>query len=520
MHTDTSARGAPARLIPDDPSTRAALLLLLLVYAVLWPLVALLSHHSPPLDMIEGFVWSLHPQAGYYKHPPLPAWIIAASVALFGKQSLALLVLGPLSIVAALVALWWLARQFLDERMSAVALFLATTQFYFNVLIPEFNHNVIQIPLWALSIALFWMATQRGERVWFVALGASLGLCLLAKYSAVLLYLFMMLWLLLDAASRRHLSPGNAALCIVTAAAVAAPNLIWLVSHDFQSLQYAQDRMSERLSVAGRFLEIGSFLAAQLGILIVMLALTAGLMLKARATRVPGGQATPHDPLRSSSPVVFLFAASMLPLLASLAVPLIGARPLRDMWAMMMFTPLALALVCWRPALFAALSRRRWLFAWLLLQGLMLAAYAGNVFYKTHVRHTLSRANFPGHEIAQLIETDWQQKTGSPLRYVVGSTWAAGNVAFHATSTPDVLINGDYRISPWVDPAKLQGCGYVLLWAPEKSAREPGPWMRSMNPGLPEEEAEVSHPAQPAIRVVVRWVVVPPAGRCDKPVAP
>ena len=87
---------------------------MLLVYLVLWPLVATLSHHSPPLDMVEGFVWSLHPQAGYYKHPPLPAWVISASVALAGKQSLALLVLGPLCIVAALVVLWWLARQFLD----------------------------------------------------------------------------------------------------------------------------------------------------------------------------------------------------------------------------------------------------------------------------------------------------------------------------------------------------------------------------------------------------------------------
>ncbi len=489
-----------------------ALLALLLMYVVLWPLVAVLSHHSPPLDMIEGFVWSLHPQAGYYKHPPLPAWIIAASVAVFGKQPFALLVLGPLCIIAALLALWWLARQFLDEQLAVVALFLTTTQFYFNVLIPEFNHNVVQIPLWALSIAIFRIATLRGQLIWFLALGVSLGLCMLAKYSAVLLYLFMMIWLLVDAGSRQYLSIGKVLLCVTVAAVVAAPNLIWLVTHDFQPLHYAQERMSEQLSVAGRFAEIASFLSAQLGILLVMLLLTVWL---ARRPAQDGSMKRQKFSVQAS-PAVFLFAATAIPLLASLVVPLIGARPLRDMWAMMMFTPLALALVCWRPAMFASLYQRRWLAAWMVLQGLLLAVYAGNVYYKTELRHSLTRANFPGPELARLIEADWQQKTGAPLRYVVGSTWAAGNVAFYANSTPDVLINGDYLISPWIKPERLNECGYVLLWAPEKSAREPGAWMARMNPGLPEAVSEVSHPDQPAIRISVRWVIVPPAGRCDR----
>lgn len=488
---------------------------MLLVYLVLWPLVATLSHHSPPLDMIEGFVWSLHPQAGYYKHPPLPPWVISASTSLAGKHMLALLVLGPVSIVLALLALWWLARQFLDERLAVVALFLSTTQFYFNVLIPEFNHNVIQIPLWALSITLFWVATRRGQLIWFFLLGVSLGFCALAKYSAALLYLFMMTWSLLDIDTRRHLSVGKVLLCAATAAMVAAPHLTWLLQHDFQPFHYAQERMSEQLSLAGRFGEAVSFLAAQLGILAVMLLLTAWLMRRHRSTEAPLAPAAGLRSATSVSPAIFLFAASLIPLLLSLGVPLIGGRPLRDMWAMMMFTPMAVALVCWRPLLFAVLYQRRWLFAWLVFQAVLMATYAGNVYYKTQVRPGLSRANFPGPELAQLIENDWQQKTGVPLHYVVGSTWAAGNVAFFSKATPDVLINGDYGISPWVSPERLQACGYVLLWAPEKSGREPGLWMREMNPGLPETETELSLASQPAIRLTVRWVVVLPAGRCD-----
>ncbi len=523
----SSANTAP--LLPADPAVRRALVALLLVYLVLWPLVAVVAHHSPPLDMIEGFVWSLHPQAGYYKHPPLPAWVIAASVGLLGKQSLALLWLGPLSIVAALAALWWLARQFLDERLSVVALFLTATQLYFNVLIPEFNHNVVQIPLWAVSIALFWLATRRGHWGLFIALGVTLGLCLLAKYSAALLYLFMIVWLLIDRESRRYLTAGRVFVCAAIALAVATPHLLWLVQHDFQPLHYAQERMSEPLSVTGRIRDAVQFVAAQLGINVVMLVLAfwfgrraasaspaSASPASASSTIAATQEAPAPTPAASFVPTRFLLASMLLPLLASLLVPLVGGRPLRDMWAMMMFTTLGLALVSWRPAAFVRLFSAGWLLAWCLLQAVLMAGYAGQVYVKTQIRPSLSRANFPGPELAALIEADWREKTGNaPLRYLVGSTWAAGNVAFFANATPDVMINGDPRLSPWVAPERLAACGYVLLWAQDKAAREPGPWMTAMNPGQPEASTEISPAAQPRLRVPVRWVIVLPGGRCD-----
>lgn len=482
------------------------MLVMVLVYLVLWPLVATLAHHSPPLDMIEGFVWSLHPQAGYYKHPPLPAWVIAASTALLGKQMFALLILGPLCILAAMAALWWLARQFLDERLSVVALFLTSTQFYFNLLIPEFNHNVIQIPLWAASLALFWAATRSGRLLLFIALGVLLGLCTQAKYSAALLYLFMLSWLALDAESRRQLTVVRVAACVAAALAVAAPNLIWLVQHDFQSLNYVQERLGERLSIAGRLGAVAEFLVAQLGINLLMLVI-AWRMLR------PEVAVNDSRPPQASR---FLLSAVLLPVVASLAVPLIGGRPLRDMWGMMMFTTLALALVCWRPEAFRRLYARRWLLAWIIFQGAALLIYAGNVVLKTQVTHSLSRANFPGPELAALIENDWREKTNNaPFRTVVGSTWAAGNVAFFARATPDVLINGDFGISPWVDPQQLKACGYVLVWAPEKAGRETGPWMAAMNPGLPENSAIIRHSGQPKISLPVQWVVVPPTADCS-----
>jgi len=411
------------------------------------------------------------------------------------------MLLGPLSIVIAMFALWWLARQFLDERLSVVAIFLTSTQLYFNLLVPEFNHNVIQIPLWALSIALFWAATRKGDSFLFAFLGFALGLCLLAKYSAVLLYAFIVGWLIVDRKSREHLTFFKVVICIFTALAVASPNLFWLVQHDFQSLNYIQERMGDKLSIIDRFKTMVEFLLAQLGV-------TSPLLIFAWLAQK--NFVSDSKPKLSSS-AGYLLAAALVPLLISTAVPLIGGHPLRDMWAMMMFTSLGIGLVCLWPLAFERFFTGRWLLLWMVFQGLAVSIYAANIVIKTHVTESLSRANYPGPEIARLVEQNWLEKTqNAPLRYVIGSTWVAGNVAFFSKFTPTVMINGDKRISPWVDSDRLKACGYVLIWAPDKAGREMGRWMNDMNPGYATSQADVHLEANQKLFIPVTWVVVPP----------
>ncbi|NCU94823.1 MAG: hypothetical protein EBV48_02945, partial [Betaproteobacteria bacterium] len=158
-------------LIPQDRQVRLALLLLVPAYLSAWCLAPVFVHDSPPLDVVEGWVLGQAWQAGYYKHPPLSPWLTAASTLLLGRSLWAVFILSPLVMLGGLAALWVLARQFLDERTSLVSVYLASTQLYFNLLIPEFNHNVMQTPLWAMAFALTWLAV-RGGGVW---LWAALG---------------------------------------------------------------------------------------------------------------------------------------------------------------------------------------------------------------------------------------------------------------------------------------------------------------------------------------------------------
>ena len=50
-------------------------LLFALGHATLWTMLPVLTQPNAPLDTLEMIYWGHEWQPGYYKHPPLPAWL-------------------------------------------------------------------------------------------------------------------------------------------------------------------------------------------------------------------------------------------------------------------------------------------------------------------------------------------------------------------------------------------------------------------------------------------------------------
>ncbi|HYP69437.1 MAG TPA: hypothetical protein VEP93_01035, partial [Variovorax sp.] len=81
------------------------------------------------------------------------------------------------------------------------------------------------------------------------------------------------------------------------------------------------------------------------------------------------------------------------------------------------------------------------------------------------------RTHFPGQQLAAEMTGRWSAQTGKRLRFVIGDTWHAGNVAFYSADRPSALFaHAGYRGNPWVTPEKLKASGAVLVW----DAREQG----------------------------------------------
>src|SRR6185436_9202936 len=113
---------------------------------------------------------------------------------------------------AAVVTALWLV--FLTARPIAgpsalIAVLIVDGLHYFNYTAAKFNHDVIQLPFWALAGYAYHAALKRGRLLHWVLLGLAVGIALWAKYFVVILAVPLALFLLIDRDARRTLAtPG------------------------------------------------------------------------------------------------------------------------------------------------------------------------------------------------------------------------------------------------------------------------------------------------------------------------
>ena len=69
-----------------------------------------------------------------------------------------------------------------------------------------------------------------------------------------------------------------------------------------------------------------------------------------------------------------------------------------------------------------------------------------------------------GFSLARTVTERWTSMTDMPLRFVIGKQWVAGSVAAYSADRPSVFLEGDSRLSPWVNPDELRRAGAVLIW--------------------------------------------------------
>lgn len=140
----------------------------------------------------------LHPTHGRYvflgemvdmrghPHPPLNMWVLGALLAIVGDVREApfhgaYIVFS----LAAVLAVWWLARRFGAPPVVAALLFLATPAFVVNG--NSLEADVPFVALWLVSTALFLRAADRRSAPALAAAAAAMSLAALAAYQAVVL---------------------------------------------------------------------------------------------------------------------------------------------------------------------------------------------------------------------------------------------------------------------------------------------------------------------------------------------
>lgn len=172
-------------------------------------------------------LWGLYPDYGYYDHPPMLGWWLAAQM----QVSDALWWLRLPSVLVT-TGIGWVIYQLFRQQDEQIAVWVACLYLLAPINLLTFVvTNDIPLLFWAfLSVLAFYRAQDSDDLRWYLASGLLLGLAFLSKFFAGVLGLAYAVYVL--AFVRRGLRPWlGIALVFVGAVPGIAINLLWNYHH-------------------------------------------------------------------------------------------------------------------------------------------------------------------------------------------------------------------------------------------------------------------------------------------------
>lgn len=432
-----------------------------LFHVLVWTIVPVVSHAGLPMDVIEGYAFGKEWVIGTHKHPALPSWLLEGSRILTGAVGWPAYVLSGLFIGATYLIVYRLGAAMMDPQRALAGTLLLSGVLYFSWVTPEFNHNVALMPTWVALILALWKARESGRLVWWMAVGALAALGIFTKLATVVLLITAAAWILGDPKCRRWLVTPGPWVGLLTFLVLVSPMLNWMITTDFQILEYAEARAR-----SGRAKGLGIFLvkhwAATLGVWVILIAAFARFWPATTRPDYPAAVAS-EDPDARPFLTVFLLA----PLVLTLVMAALTGSGLKASWCAPMHSLIGLVAVLWLGDRMPPdpLVRRVTVGAAVLFV-LITIVYVATSFWTRQATVARHRVSWPQKSIAAKIDAAWQAHSNRPLTYVVGDAWVGGIVTTFSKFRPSLLVDGRLDISPWVDKATFAREGGVIVWTP------------------------------------------------------
>ncbi len=425
-----------------------------LLHVLIWTLLPTILHPNMPLDMTELVSWGHEWQWGYQKHPPLSSWIAEVAMILSGNSTWAYFLLSQISIATSFIIVWKLSGKFLDKEKAFMATILLEGVYYYNFTSPEFNPNVLMIPLWSAIILAFWNGLQTSKIQYWFFVGLLSALAMLAKYYSATLLISMVLMLVFAKDYRSHWRTAGPYVAFVTAMLCLLPHLMWIYQNNFSTFHYAIGRSSSEYHFYNHLLYPLKFSLSQL------VSVLAALVIFGVAYSKERGRSR-HILNGSDNKLTFLFFCGLMPFLLTLLISGISSASLKSMWGTPLWNLVGIMLFYffYKENLSERFSKVFYK-TFIIIVVISVVAYIGSLTFRTS-----NRAHFNGQAAGKYISDAWNQAVPDmPLKIVVGDLWLAGNIGFYADSRLSVFTDMDTQKSSWLNIDRLRQAGAVIVW--------------------------------------------------------
>jgi 4-amino-4-deoxy-L-arabinose transferase-like glycosyltransferase len=446
--------------IQEHPT--GAFLAFLALHAAVWTVLPALFFLNLPLDIIEGLLYGREWQLGYDKLPPLPWWMLEATYRLFGPD-LFYYALSQATVTAAFALIWIMSRRLVGPVGALVAVLIIDGLHYFTFTAAKFNHDVIQLPFWALTGYAYWAALRHGRTVHWILLGFGIGMALWAKYFVVVLAMPLVLFALFDREARRTLVTPGPWIAVAVALLVMSPHLIWLVQNDFLPFAYAEARAVQFKGALDYLTKPPRFLLSQLGFLLPSLLIAAPYLRRdVRAPVLPAksGLELAADAFDRRIVTLLAFGPAAMIVLLSLET----GRDAVALWGYPLWLFLGLWIVL-NARVLERVTLWRTVFLWGVVFIVTAVVFTVDYGFSHHFLPRYTAVMYPGERLGAEMSRRYRAMTGQSLAYVIGSMWVGGNIAHYAPEHPRVLIDGNPARAPWIDLGDLRARGAIVIWS-------------------------------------------------------
>lgn len=451
-----SAQGSTSPGTSPDAQDRRALALLLVAHVVCWTVYGAVALGVGALhdDVIEAWNWGQAPQLGYYKHPPLFAWVTWAWFRVFPVADWSFYLLAAAASALGLAGAAALARLLGAgrDRVAAVAFLMLGPLYGFLAL--KFNANAVLIPVWPWACYWFLRSLHSGRAPDGAVAGVLGALAMLGKYYSALLLLAFLAVALLPRHRARYFKSPAPYVSMAVGFLLLGPHIWWTVVNNYPTVEYALSKFRYPLSKL-------VFWAAMTTLApIIMLSLAVAFMAWAAGVPVTRllARAWRRGLETASRPLVIL---ATLPFLLTLGFGFLGHSKVSLSYTIPIFFLVPLLFLPLLDDGVAARTRRRLVVAALALSAGVAVASPAVAVYRIYA--DIEIAAMPLTELSKEATRFWRETMHRPLRVVGSSSRLMGAISFYSPDRPLYFIDFDNERAPWVSSKRIAREGMLAI---------------------------------------------------------
>ena len=398
----------------------------LTAHLITWIAIPSLTNNNLPLDTIEALAWGSNLDWGFNKHPPMSAFAVEIFYQIFGAKDWAYYLLSQICVIVSFFVVFKFAEDIFKNKIFCLLSVLLLEGIYFhNFTTPEFNVNVCLMPFWSLTVLYLWKGIKDNKIMDWLLVGLFAGLGFLSKYLFIYLGLAMDIFIIYMIYKKKFNFNFKCFFSIIPFFIVLLPHLIWLTENNYVTITYGLHRTgAEDVNILNHIKHPLIFLGKQIGILIPFL-----LMLLFLNNKFKFKISFKDDKL------LFLIVINIVPIALVFLTSMIMGVKIRTMW----MTPFYLFFGVLVIYIFQSQINLNKLkgFATVFV---ILFIFSPLAYAYVSISKTNKRTDYPGKEIADLVQSRWNKNFSNEISIVVGDEWYGGNLSYHLKSRPNWFL--------------------------------------------------------------------------------